>query len=254
MLTDSFEKLGLSAKEQRVFLALADSGKTTATTLSKLSGIPRATLYSILDKLIAKGVVSTERNRGTTSFLITSPSVFVRLVDEEKERLKEKEHAAKEIVTFLEPYLKSSHYNIPKVQLFEGKQHIESMLYDYLPVWRESYSRAGGYTLWGYQDHTFVEQYLRWHHYMWDTRDPREQICLFSNAADVGETIGQKIPRREVRVLPEGITFSSSIWIYGEYIVMGMTRQKPHYALQMKDPIFSSNLRSVFQMMWKARF
>lgn len=251
MLSESFEQLGLNDKEQRVFLALADVGKTSATVLSKVSNVPRATLYAVLDKLIARGVVSSERARGSTMYFVNSPDVFVRWVDEEKERLKEKERAAKEIVSYLEPYLKSSHFNIPKVQLFEGKQNVENMLYDFLPLWRESYSRVGGHTLWGYQDHTLVEQYLKWHDYMWDSRDPSEQICLFSNTADVGEKLGRKIARREVRVLPEGIQFKSSIWIYGEYIIMTMTSQKPHYAMQMKDPWFSANLRAIFQVLWK---
>jgi hypothetical protein len=49
-----------------------------------------------------------------------------------------------------------------------------------------------------------------------------------------------------------GVKFSSSIWIYGGYIVMGITSQKPHYALQMKEPVFASNLRTVFELLWRS--
>ena len=254
MIENAFQRLGFSGKEQDVYLAIADLGKTSATILSKKTKIPRATLYAVLDGLIEKGVISREQKGGSSNFLVNSPNVFVRLVEQEKEEVQAKEKAALDLVDFLTPYLKSTHYSIPKLQIFEGKQNIENMLYDYLPRWRESYALTGSYTLWGYQDPTFVESYIEWHHYMWETRDPREKICLFSNSGNVEKELRHKIGQREVRPLPEGTRFSSSIWIYGDYIVMGVTRQKPHYAVQMHDSVFAANLRTIFELLWKAHF
>ena len=254
LLANALEQLGFDDKEQSVYLALTDLGRVSPTVLAKRTTIPRATLYAVLETLSEKGVVSREQSGRTTYYFASSPVSLLRLVERERESVKAKESVARELVDYLLPLAQGKDHAIPKLQIFEGATSIENMLYDYLPMWRESYARVGDFTLWGYQDPTFVESYIKWHHHMWETRDPREQINLFSNAADLEQELSHRIPRREVRALPAGVLFRSSIWIYGDYIVLGMTRQTPHYAVQIKDEIFGSNLRTIFELLWKAKF
>ncbi len=249
-----FLQLGFSAKEQQIYLSLVEQGKATASALSKRTKIPRATLYGHLETLLSRGVITKEQKRGSSSFLVNNLSSLLRLVENEQEQLKMKAQAAKELTSLLSPVLKVAGYSPPKIQIFEGRKSIENMLYDHWPLWRESYYRYGDNTLWGYQDPTFVESYLKWHHYMWQDMSGRERICLFSNPANIEKELQHKIQNREVRALPASANFSSSIWIYGEYIVMGMTRQEPHYAVQLKDPIFAANLRTFFELLWSAKF
>ena len=248
-----FSQLGFNPKEQQVFLALVEGGRSTAANLSRRTKVPRATLYGILEALLARGVVSREQKRGSSLFIANNLGSLQRLVETEREQLKVKEQAAHELVSLLSPMLKVAGYSPPKIQMYEGRKSIDNMLYDNLPLWRESMYRYDD-TLWGYQDPTFVESYLKWHHYMWQTMSGREHIRLFSNPANIEQELKHKIRSREVRALPAGARFSSSIWIYGEYIVMGMTRQEPHYAVQLKDPLFASNLRTFFELLWNAKF
>lgn len=249
-----FSQLGFQPKEQQVFLSLVEHGKQSATELSRRVKIPRATLYSLLDSLLQRGVISREQKRGSRLFLASNLESLKRLVETEREQLKLKEQAASELFSLLAPVMKVAGYAPPKIQVYEGKKSIENMLYDNLPLWRESYFKFGDNTLWGYQDPTFVESYLKWHHFMWQSMSGREKIRLFSNRANIEGELKHRIPNREVRALPASAHFSSSIWIYGEYIVMGMTRQEPHYAVQLKDPIFASNLRTFFELLWGAKF
>lgn len=249
MLDEALEKFGFNEKERRVFQVLAESGRASAGTLSKRVHIPRATTYSVLSSLVEKGVVSEDHSSGTTVFIVNNPASFTRLVDEERSLLISKSEAAKEVERILGPVLKKSILSMPKLQFFEGKQNIEAMLYRYLPEWRESMARVGEHTLWGYQDPSFVEQYRKWHDYLWKTMSPKEKIRLFTNESNIEKDV-HTVRRREVRTLPEGVQFVSSIWIYGEFIIMGSTREKPHYAFQLRDPIFGSNLRTIFELLW----
>ncbi len=254
LLANALEQLGFDDKEQAVYLALTDLGRVSPTVLAKRTNIPRASLYAVLETLSDKGVIAREQGGRSTFYLASNPIALLRLVEREHEAVKAKESIAKELVEYLLPLAQGKDRTIPKLQIFEGATSVENMLYDYLPLWRESYSRLGDFTLWGYQDPTFVESYLKWHHHMWESRDPRETINLFSNAADLEQELSHRIPRREVRALPAGVVFRSSIWIYGDYIVLGMTRQNPHYVVQIKDEIFGSNLRTIFELLWKAKF
>lgn len=254
MFGTAFQKLGFSDKEERVYLALAELGQSSATLLSKQTEIPRATLYGVLDALIEKGVASREQRRGASHYVLNSTDSLSRIVERHRNEVSEQEQVAKELITMLTPQLRGRHHGLPSVQIFEGKQNIETMLYDYLPAWRRSYVRSGDPVLWGYQDHTIVETYRKWHEYMWETRSPKEEIRLFTNPTDLEKELHVQIPRREIRALPEHVQFSSSIWIYGDYIVMAITRQKPQYAVQMKDSMLASNLRTIFRLLWRARF
>lgn len=254
MLKSQLEELGLSDKEAKVYVALAETGRAVATTLCKRTAIPRATLYGVLDSLIEKGVVLKEQTISSSYFVVSNPESFLKIFEKQEEEVKSKKKVAVQVVDLLQGYIKNTHYSIPKVQIFEGKHSIEQMLYRNLPLWRESCARDGNKTVLGYQDSSFVDGYPEWHQYVWSEKYQGERICLFSNKIDLKKERSRKVSNREIKTLPEGIVFSSSIWVYGEYIVMGITNQKPHYVIQMKDAILSANLRAIFELLWKANF
>lgn len=54
-LIESFEKLGLSSNEARVYLALLENNPITGYQLSKTSGILRPVVYEMLNRLVEKG-------------------------------------------------------------------------------------------------------------------------------------------------------------------------------------------------------
>ncbi|MDC0358440.1 helix-turn-helix domain-containing protein, partial [Oligoflexia bacterium] len=234
-----------------VYLALAELGKSTASLLAKRVNIPRTTAYSVLDNLVQKGVVSQEQKGASTFYSCNKPQALMRMVEREQEDLKQKAAMAHELMNLVGPYFKGKNFSIPKLQFFEGKQNLKNLLYDYLQEWRDSMSQYD-YTWWGYQDHTFIEQNLGWLKDVWKTASPEEHVKLISNTSEIEQKLGGKFPaRREIRTVPPPYQFSSTIWILGDYILLIMTRQKPHYAFQMRDPVFGENLRTLFQMLWQ---
>ena len=254
MIDELFSQLGYSKKEIQVYLALAEQGKTTASVISKVTKIPRATVYTILDSLINRGAALSEHVSSKTLFLASPPASFCREIDREREEINGKEKAAKELARVLTPYLKNVETSLPRLNSLEGQRNIDNFLYEALPEWRKSTAATGDFTLWGYQDHTFVQEYRRWHDHLWKTKSSKERIRLFSNPSDIEKELLHKIPNREVRALPEGVHFKSSIWLYGDFIFMAMTRERPHYAFHIRNEMFASNLRTIFQLLWNARF
>ena len=133
MLEHQLQNLGLSAKQVTLYLALAEQGPASATELSKRCKIPRATVYLLLEGLIERDIVISEESPSSTTFSINHPSCFLRLVESQREELKEREGSAKDVVDLLAPFFKKSRYAIPRLQFVEGKTKIEHMLYEYLP-------------------------------------------------------------------------------------------------------------------------
>ena len=250
MLSVYFEKLGFTNNEALVYLALAQLGKSTASIISKRNSIPRTTAYSVLDSLAKKGLVSVEHKKGSTFYTVNRASALLRSVEKEKQEVAERELVATELVKLVEPYFKGTNFSIPKLQFYEGRNSVEALLYDRSVDFRES-ARKYDFSWWGYQDHTFVEHYLEWLQYYWrEVKVPEEEVKLLSNEVVIEKGLRGKVPGREIRSISSAYNFSSTIWIVGDFIVLVMTQQEPHYAFIMNDAVFSANLRLVFRLLW----
>ena len=152
MIEHYFETLGFNDKQTKVYLSLAETGKATASFISKRCDIPRSTVYALLDSLVEKGVVSLEHSSGTTYYVVNDTESFTRMLEREEEELKSKFTLASDLAQQLIPYLKSSHHSVPKLQYFEGKRNIDNMLFQFLPAWRKSFAKANDHTVWGVVD------------------------------------------------------------------------------------------------------
>ena len=75
---------GLSEKEARLYLLCLRTGETTANRLIELSGLPRGTVYDILEKLKVKGLISSLIKEKTTYFRANDPEVLVKALEEKK--------------------------------------------------------------------------------------------------------------------------------------------------------------------------
>ena len=243
--------LGFHETEVRVYLALAEIGKGQAQVLSKLSGVARPTTYSVLGKLVEKGVVSVEKRNDTSFFAANPPSTLLGLIERKKKKLLKEERQAKELVQLMEPYFSSKHYSLPKLQFFEGTENVKSMLDNFVEVWMRSMAKYDD-TLWGYQDDTFVAQHGEWLLRYWQSKGPQHRICLFSNKSELEAELRERVSNREIRVLEEDFQLTSTIWISGDYITMIMTQQEPQYGFQIHDAVFASNLRRIFQRLWQS--
>lgn len=251
MIKEKFQELGLNSTEAQVYLALAELGKASAQVLSRKATLARTTVYSALDNLVKKGLVSLDAQSSTRFFVANEPGSLLKMLEAERNAIGKKEKVAKLLMEEISPFFKSANFSIPKLQVLEEAKNVENMLYTFLPDWNRSLVE-GDNTWWGYQDPTLLENYSEWIYYTWKTMPKEQKIWLFSQADPLRKKL-KGMPRdREIRPVPKGINFSSTIFICGEYIVLLMTKHKPHYAFQIKDAVFASNLKAIFMMLWQA--
>ena len=74
MDTKLLEQIGLTQGEIKTYLALLKIGSSSTGPIAKASQVSRSKLYSILDKLEKKGLVSHIEKKGVTYFQATEPS------------------------------------------------------------------------------------------------------------------------------------------------------------------------------------
>lgn len=81
---DDLLKLGFSAHEADIYLALIDIGTTGAGEIIKRTGLHRNIVYDTLDKLIARKLVLKVLKKNIALFQVSDPQ---RIVEHEKTRL-----------------------------------------------------------------------------------------------------------------------------------------------------------------------
>ena len=139
-MVHEFEELGLTANESKVYEVLVQFGKLGASELSAKSGVPYGRIYALLESLISKGFVETIPEK-TKKFATTSPSSFLKIIDEKQKSL----DAIKNKVIELEKFYQKR--EAPPVVLAEGvrgfteivRQMKESKKYSYTIKWNSDY-------------------------------------------------------------------------------------------------------------------
>lgn len=115
------ESLGLNKKETQIYLSCLQYGLVTATTLSRISKIPRSSIYEITMKLIQQGFLAQHKKQVTSYFSATKPENLISILINQKEQIEKK-------IVWLESHLDElrnlSQYTgqIPKVQYYEGQE------------------------------------------------------------------------------------------------------------------------------------
>lgn len=75
--------LGLTSRQSRVYLHLAQLEEAPASLVAKRLNFPRLTAYSILERLRSMGLVSAYENRRTRLYKVNSPDALLSHCDQE---------------------------------------------------------------------------------------------------------------------------------------------------------------------------
>lgn len=126
-LINELQKIGLSDKEAKVYLAMLELGQVSVQEISKKSGVNRATTYVILDSLMQKGLCSTYHKDKKEFYMAESPEKIISVLELHKNEIDEQQ---KQIIGLM-PQLKAI-YNKqgdkPVVRFFEGKDGLMTMV------------------------------------------------------------------------------------------------------------------------------
>lgn len=126
MLEKLLERLGLSQKEARVYLALLELGKDTVQNIGKKAKVARPTTYVILEKLLDLGLVSVADENKKTLFVAESPKELEKLLKQQEQDF---EYRRQELNDQLDQLL--AIYNAsgskPIVRYFEGPEGLKAL-------------------------------------------------------------------------------------------------------------------------------
>ncbi len=246
-------ELGLTAREVTVYLSLAESGKTTAHSLSKRVDMPRASVYFLLEALEKRGLVTSRKQSGTSFFAANPPGFLVKMLEREKDLLNTKISKAKDTAERLAPLFMSRNFSVPKLLFFEGKDAVRRMLYEFEDEWHKSILETDC-TWWGFEDPFLFQHYETWYRHIWEKfkkeREEKIKVRVFVDSPEASD-LKKRFPGTTLKPLQSHPQFTGTLFLMGEYLLMLVSQQKPHYAFQIKDQVLAANLRVIFTLMWQ---
>lgn len=119
--------MGLSTLEAHLYLGLLERQKTTAGALAKHVGMKRSTVYTILENLIQKGLVSLTKVEHVKHYQAESVERLADWLGGERKKLEAREAILAEVHEDLSG-LAEQRIAAPKVSIYEGKKGVESLL------------------------------------------------------------------------------------------------------------------------------
>ena len=239
MSIETLKQLGLSDNETKVYLAALELGHATVQELGKKSGVKRTTVYTAIDGLKEKGIISQIKKGAKTFLVAESPEVLGQIADRRAQMFKESL-----------PELKSI-YNVsgtkPKVRYYEGR---EGYLAVYGNILKEKPKEL--LAIASYED--FKKHIDEQYEEVWTAKRIKQGIFLrwldFETPSVQARVSEGKKGLREIRFLPKEFSFSATMFIYNEKVIMVSGKQKEFLAVVIENAEFSQMQKQVFEMLW----
>ena len=126
MLEKILEKIGLSEKEAKVYLAALELGQDSVQNIAKKAGVNRPTAYFILERLMELGLASTLEHGKKTVFVAENPKELETLLEREKQEMEARRSELKESMNQLTAIYNAKEGK-PIVRYFEGADGLEAL-------------------------------------------------------------------------------------------------------------------------------
>ncbi len=252
MLEQKLKEIGLTEKEISVYLSVLQHQKILPARVSTLTSINRPTVYAVAKELMKKGLI-TEDKAGKTMYLVSLGEKSLENLVKSKERNLEKlKQDLPNIISDLGSLPKHGKYSIPKIR-FIDEAHLRDFLINESDKWAKNALDSDS-TWWGFQDHTLLENYQDWADYFWNRFSKSITLNLLTNEKPVETEVMSKKTyknQRKTKYWKESFGFTATHVVVGDYILMIMTRERPHYLIEIHDRVMADNLRNLFKAIWK---
>jgi len=239
---DILKEFGVTEKEAKLYLALLKLGSATSGELMRELGYYSKTIYQILDKLMAKGLVSYIIKANIKYFEAVDPEKFLDILKEQEVQLKTKEEKIKKIMPELKAIRKLA--KAPQeANVYVGKKGLKSIFEDQLKQKGEILVLGGG----GNFKRAFEFYYDQWH-----KKRIKEKIklkLLWNEKLRNKKKEILRIPLLEVKFLPKEFDNPAPAIIYNDKVAITIWSEIP-IATLIRSKEVANSYRSYFKLLW----
>ncbi len=239
MLNNLFEKIGFCQKEAFIYTLLSQRGPNPASTLAKLSGINRASVYDLLKVLINKGLILTFQQGSTTYFAVDDPR---KLYFDQKQKMDYAEQIIQDLKTL--PQNSES----LQINYYKGKEGYREMYEDILK--NNPKELLGWLNLDNFYLGIDQKREEAWTEQRYKQGIRVRLILQDSKLVRNFKKEDSKL-NRETRIIPKGkYPFDSSSFIYENYITFYYSNNNDFIGVRIAHPEFCKMIKMIFEMTW----
>jgi DNA-binding MarR family transcriptional regulator len=137
-------QFNLTEKEVMTYLTLLEEGNLSVLDISRATGVNRVTVYSSIDELKGKGLVSESRRGKRKLFVAENPISLASILADKRDKIMREEKILQNIIL---PTLKAIDINEekrPQIKFFEGADGINRVFDEYILKYPEAFD-CGSY-------------------------------------------------------------------------------------------------------------
>jgi sugar-specific transcriptional regulator TrmB len=247
MDTKILAAIGLTPGEIKTYLALLKLGSSSTGPIAKESQVSRSKLYSILDKLEKKGLVSHVEKKGVTYFQAVEPKKIKDYLQEKEMTLKKLE---RDFENFL-PQLEAFHKEAARVQKVSVYQGLKGLITAHEHLYLKLKSGEEYYYLGIPKDQPEP------HHLYWQRDHIRRAKAGIKCQLLFNEDTSRKILNNrnsyngcEARYMPVGVKTPSYFAIFKDTVIITIASINP-IAIEIISQEVADSFMAYFEEFWK---
>jgi sugar-specific transcriptional regulator TrmB len=229
--------IGLSEREAQVYLATLENGTSVVSDIAKTAGYNRITTYTILEKLLLRGLVTQTNKKDMKHFTAIAPEIFAKDVMQRARDFKQDLPLLKS--------LSGGNESRPVVQFFEGLEGVKKAYQETLKSRTEILNYANSKNLrehWPDYDDEYVSKRAKKKKFLRGLAPDDEPGCMVR--AD------DKKYFREIRLLSQKLFWvENEINIFDDKLLI--TSFSPQvFAILIQSKAVADTQRQIFEMSW----
>lgn len=245
MIEQDIQKIGLSEKEAKVYLASLRLGKSPVQEIASQANVNRGTAYNIIESLTSKGLMSSYQEGKKQYFFAESPEKLELLFKQQQEEIEKNRKALQELLPELKK-MDNKDKSKPVVRYFEGKNGIRAMVEDMFKVER------GTEIIMVYPNDDIEKNFSREELDYWKDKRIKKGINIKAiytknNAVYIGERA--KFVEKKISI--DLFNIKSDIAIYEDRVRIASFGNMP-IGIIIEDKDMADTLRSMFRLAWNS--
>lgn len=233
------EGIGLNMSEARMYLANLEEGSAPASAIAKRAGMNRVTAYTILKRLLVRGIVSSRQQNGMQFFQALSPEIL-------GEDRAHKVESFRQAIPFLQSLSAGSGMR-PQVEFFEGVKSVKKSYLATLQSKTEILNYANSRNIrehWREYDNEYVQR--------------RAEKKIFLRGLSPDDVAGRRVQGRdeefyrEIRLLSgKYFEVENEINIF-DNVVLIASFSPVCFAIMIESQTVADTQRQIFEIAWEA--
>ena len=231
-------EIGLSEAEARAYTELLRIGSSKVNELAIRLGLPRTTVYNILNSLVRKGVVSYVLKSGIKYFEAADPDKLLRIQEEKTAGLRS-------VLPEFEK-IRQSIGKRPSVELYEGKEGLKTILDDIIKTRPKELLTLSS---------AKILEALEFYFPNWIKRRVENGIyarVIQEKVKAIKEMrLIDKSQLREIRFLPKGMKINTHTQIYHNKVAILTLRKENLIGVVVENEDITETQRQTFEQLWR---